>query len=177
MQEIEYEYPKAPKRLPKERKPLPKVSAKRKEQIEKGLFVLKVGQPIKPVSTKQAKIETEKSKVYRLRSEGERPFCRGCRRFDVPLSNSHRIGQVNKEHVANPYNLDTYCIDGGGCHSHYESGRLYLLDNGNDVLEWLAETDFERYRMKCYKMLDRINDDNLSLENLPTWVEQHINSL
>ena len=177
MQEIEYQYPKPAPMAKKVQQPLPKVSAKRKALMDSGLFELKVGKPLKRISAKQAKIETEKSKVYRLRSEGERPFCRGCGRFDVPLSNSHRIGQSNKEHVANPHNLDTYCIDGGGCHSHYESGRLYLLDNGNDVLEWLAETDFERYRMKCYKMIDRINDDNLSLDDLPTWVENHINGL
>jgi len=158
-------------------KPIAKVSEKRKALIESGLFILKVGKPLKRVSAKQAKIENEKSKVYRERSEGERPSCRGCGRFDVPLSNSHRIGQSNKEHVANPNNLDTYCTDGKDCHRLYESGRLYLLDNGNDVLEWLAAADFERYRTKLFKMIDRIQDDNLSLEDLPGWVEQHINTI
>lgn len=159
---------------PKQQKPIRKVSAKRQEQIEKGLVKLTVGKPLKRISPKQAAIEKAKSKVYRLRSEGERPYCQGCGRFDVPLSNSHRIGQTDKEHVANAANLDTYCIDGKNCHNLYESGRLYLLDNGNDVLDWLAETDWERYRAKVWKMLDRINDDNLSLTDLPEWVESHV---
>lgn len=54
---------------------------------------------------------------------------------------------------------------------------MWLLDNGNDVLEWLAETNWERYAAKVFKMIDRINDDNLSSEDLPGWVEVHVLAL
>lgn len=167
-------YPKPEPRPKKQAQPIRKISLKRQAEIESGLFKLKVGKPLKPISKKQARHEREKSQVYRKRSEGERPFCQGCGRFDVPLSNSHRIGQANKKHVANEANLDTLCIGENSCHAKYEAGRIYQLDNGNEILNWLAETDWERYAAKVMKMLDRINDDNLSLEDLPTWVEFHI---
>lgn len=146
--------------------PYPKPDPKPKKQPK----------PLKRITPKQAKIEAEKSKVYRERSEGERPYCQGCGRFDVPLSNSHRIGQANKQHVCNPDNLDTFCIDGGAdsCHQRWECGRVFLLENGDDVLSWLAQTDWQRYAAKIYQSLDRVNDDNLSLEDLPSWYEQHV---
>ena len=172
------EYPKPEKRLPKERRPIPPKSKKRleKEAQEKasGLYQLKVGKPLKRITPKQAKIESEKSAVYRQRSGGEIPFCQGCGRYDKPLSNSHRIGQSNKEHAANAANLDTYCIGNDSCHTKYECGYLFQLDNGNEVLEWLAETDVERYRAKVWKMLDRINEMEYSLDDLPKWVERHV---
>jgi hypothetical protein len=168
------EYLKPEKKPPKLKPQIPAKSKKRIEQEAAGLFKLKVGKPLKRITPKQAKIEAEKSKVYRQRSEGERPFCKGCGRFDVPLSNSHRIGQSNKEHAANPDNLDTLCIGEYSCHTKYECGRVYELDKGGEILDWLAETDWERYRMKVWKMLDRINDDNLSLSDLPEWCESHV---
>lgn len=168
-------FPKSEPRPKKVVTPIPKVSAKRKEQIEKGLFVLKVGKPLKRITAKQAKHEREKSEAYRQRSADARPFCQGCGRYDVPLSNSHRIGQADKTHVANAENMDTYCLE--TCHQAYECGRLYLLDNGNEVFNWLAKTDWERYSSRVFKMIDRINDDNLSLVDLPKWVEHHVNAV
>lgn len=158
--------------LPPAKKPIKQVSDKRQAEMKAGLFKLQAGKPLKRITPKQARIEAEKSKVYRERSEGERPYCQGCGKYGVPLSNSHRIGQANKQHVCNPDNLDSYCLE--GCHTNYESGRLYLLQNGGEVLDWLAQTDWERYRMKVFKMIDRIADDNLSLEDLPEFVEQHV---
>jgi hypothetical protein len=172
------EYLKPEKRSPKERRPIPTKSKKRleKEAQEKasGIFYLKVGKPLKRITTKQGQIEAEKSAVYRQRSEGERPFCQGCGRYDKPLSNSHRIGQSNKEHAANAANLDTYCIGDDSCHTKYECGYIFVLDNGNEVLEWLSETDDERYRIKVWKMLDRIKELDLLLEDLPAWVQSHV---
>ena len=166
--------PKPPPRQKYQPTSIRKVSLKRQAEIEAGLFKLEPGKPLKRISTKQAQHEREKSKVYRERSEGERPFCQGCGSYTSPLSNSHRIGQSNKEHVANKSNLDTFCTDRKNCHMLYESGRIFSLDNGGEVLDWLAATDWERYRIKVFKMLDRINDDNLSLSDLPTWVESHV---
>ena len=165
------EYQGCPK--PTKREPKPKAAIKR-TALKPKPYTLKKPKPIRKVSAKQAKVESEKSKVYRERSEGERPFCRGCGSFTSPLSNSHRIGQADKRHAANPQNLDTYCMDGKDCHNLFADGYLWRLDNGSEVLEWLAETDRERYATKVYKMIDRINDLNLSQDDLPDWVAIHI---
>lgn len=51
---------------------------------------------------------------------------------------------------------------------------MWLLENGNEVLDWLAETDWQRYASKIFKLIDRINESNLSLEDLPAWVDVHV---
>lgn len=176
MQEIEYEYPKAPKRLPKERKPLPKVSAKRKEQIEKGLFVLKVGQPIKRVSKKLAKVEAEKAKMYAEIAKTRPVVCAGCG-TSQRLSRSHRIPQGNWAWKAHPDNIDYLCYGNNGCHEAYEAGYMWRLDNGNEVLIWLRNNSWSHYAAKVRQMEDRIFENSLILEEMPEWVQEHINSL
>ena len=155
----------------KAKKPIAKFSAKRKAEMDAGLFKLQVGKPLKRFTPARQKLENEKHAMYAKEAEEREPFCRGCGTTQN-LSHSHRVSQNNRELIAKPENVDYYCQ--GVCHPAYENGRIYELDNGNDVLDWLANTDGQRYRAKVYKMMDRIADDNLSLEDLPGWVEAHV---
>lgn len=164
-------YPKPEPRPKKVPQPLRQISEKRQKAIKAGLVQLKVGKPLRKFTPQRQKLEKEKHKMYASEAEKRQPFCRGCGTTEM-LSHSHRISQNDRELIAEPENVDYYCQD--VCHKHWESGRVYELDNGNDALDYLAQTDGQRYRAKVYKMLDRIADDNLSLEDLPGWCEAHV---
>lgn len=157
--------------LPRPTKPIAKVSAKRKATIDAGLVKLTVGKPLKRFTPERQRLENEKHKMYASEAETRQPFCRGCGTTQN-LSHSHRISQNDRTQIANPENVDYYCQD--VCHRSWENGRCYLLDNGNEALEFLAGANWEKYAAKVFKMLDRINDDNLSLSDLPSWVEAHV---
>lgn len=152
-------YPKPDPKPKKEPKPLKRTPLKKKPYT------------LRKFTPKRAKLENEKHRMYENEAQQRQPFCLGCGTTQN-LNHSHRITQNDRTQIANPKNVDYYCQD--VCHPNYESGRLYLLDNGNDVLEWLAETDWQRYTSKVFKMIDRIKDDNLSLEDLPAWTENHV---
>lgn len=177
VQEIEYEYPKPASMAKKVRKPLPKVSAKRKALMDSGLFELKVGKPLKRVSTKLAKVEAEKAKMYAELEKTRPAICVGCGTSQA-LSRSHRIPQGNWAWKAHPDNVDYYCMDGANsCHQNYECGYLWRLDNGSEVLEWLRENSWSHYAAKVFQMKERIYENSLILEEMPGWVQNHINSL
>lgn len=170
------EYPKPAPREKKQPNPLPPFSAKRKALMDAGLFVLKVGKPLKRVSAKLAKVEAEKSKMY-AEIENTRPaICAGCGTSQA-LSRSHRIPQGNWAWKANADNIDLFCMDGQNCHQNYECGYLWRLDNGCEVLDWLKENSFEHYRRKVMQMKDRIFENSLILDDMASWVQEHINSL
>lgn len=125
--------------------------------------------PIKRFSEKRAKLEREKIATYKAIKNERPPICRGCgTRF--ALSHSHRIGQRDLTQIANPLNLDYYCMDGNNCHALFERGFVFQLDNGQDVMQWLEETDHERFMSKLFKMSDRIRENQLKVEDLPEWV-------
>ena len=180
---MEYEYPKPPPRAKKEFQPLRRKPIKIKAQPANpdwkqsgNFYVLKSGKPIRKVSAKLAKVEAEKAKMYAELEKTRPAICAGCGTSQA-LSRSHRISQSNWAWKADPDNIDLFCINGQGCHQNYEAGYLWRLDNGNEVLIWLRDNSWSHYAAKVMQMKDQIFENSLILEEMPSWVSNHINSL
>lgn len=128
-----------------------------------------------PVSKKQQRYNKERQKAYQ-EMESHPQYCRGCG-TSQNLSHSHRITQADKRHVANPKAIDFYCLGENSCHTAYENGFLWRLDNGAEVMEWLKETDFDAYRRKRLQMLRRVEESGICIEDLPGWTQEILNEI
>lgn len=141
-------FPKSEPRPKKVATPIPKVSAKRKEQIEKGLYILKVGKPLKQITAKQAKNLAAYEKGKREKYEPDNRVCESCGRSDRGISCSHLVARSHSfELVSEPINHAQQCFV---CSEATESGRFFELKNGLKLLErlWsgLGEAGKQRFR-------------------------------
>jgi hypothetical protein len=154
-------YPKPEPRPAKAKTPLKRTA------LSPGLKRLQPGtKKLKRFTPARQKLEDAKNATYR--GLDRPPCCRGCGSCEN-LSRSHRISQRDRAHIADPENLDVLC---GKCHVAYECGSLFGLDNGQEIMAWLAETDWERYAAKCFQLKDRVEEAGLKPEDLPGWVQE-----
>jgi len=101
----------------------------------------------------------------------ERPnICQGCgSRTMLFLDVSHRIPVGFKEWAADKDNMDLYCRnhDKSGCHDNYERGKIWNLNNGKEVMDWLKYVNEQRFYLKLYQMQDRLKE--YKPEQIPMW--------
>lgn len=172
VQEIEYQYPKPAPRAKKVQQPLKRTPLKpNTDWVKSGKFYV-----LPKVSKKLAKVEAEKAKMYAELAKTRSVVCAGCGTAQR-LSRSHRIPQGNWSWKAHPENIDYLCYGNNGCHEAYEAGYMWRLDNGSEVLDWLKENSWSHYAAKVMQMKDRIFENSLILDEMPSWVSNHINSL
>lgn len=169
-------YPKPEPRAKKQPQPLKRTPIKVKPEVdsEAGKVKLKVVKPIRKFTPERHRLENEKHRMYAREAETRQPYCKGCGTTQN-LSHSHRISQNDRTLIADARNVDYYCQD--NCHPNYENGYLWRLDNGAEVLEYLQEKSHYRYTAKVFQMKDRIYENSLLLEDMPEWVQLHINSI
>ena len=156
------EYLKPPKKEKAKPKPLKKTPIKKKPY------------KIRNMTTGRKKLETAKTKTYACLNKSRQPYCCGCGTTGERLANSHRISQSDRQQISNPTNLDLFCH---GCHSLYENGYLWQLDNGAEIMEWLQETDQQRFTAKAFKIRDRIIENNLNQLEMPEWLQIILKSI
>ena len=64
-------------------------------------------------------------------------------------------------------NIILQCRD---CHKAWEDGRIWLLGNGEEIMEWLRKVNLEYFHIKLYQMQDRAIEMDC-FEELPAWAK------
>ena len=116
---------------------------------------------------KRAELERKMKEAYNKIAEEREPYCEGC--GDPMFEHSHRFPKEYKgyKYIAVPEAIDLYCRV---CHHNYENGRLWLLENGEAVLEYLESVDKDFHARKMAQMDDRFWDDRAyESDNVPGW--------
>lgn len=127
--------------------------AKRKLEAQKGKK--KKHYKIRKVSNKKAKINSQYSKTIAKKfEEMEFAYCQGCGRSDLKCNNSHSIPESWNEDLKNDIdNISYHCQEPAtgkiySCHSIVELGFWDMLDNGEQIKEYILKTDPEYYARK-----------------------------
>lgn len=96
-----------------------------------------------------------RGKAYRaaLKQLADNGHCSGCN-CSEPLTNSHRIpGRLRRDLENDPANIDRYCIN---CHLKCEGGRYEELNNGSEVVTYIAKMDPQYLEIKNLKFEPRM---------------------
>lgn len=121
---------------------------------------------IKPMSQKRAKIQGKMEKAYREIDEERPNQCSSCgvREYE----RSHIIPKSrNRDTISVKENIVLQCRE---CHINWETGKLWLLSNGPEIMNWLKTIDKEYYYTKLYQMQDRAIELDC-FEELPAWAK------
>lgn len=140
------------------------------------------------VTDKRRDLEAEKKEAYKRIDATRPPICEGCDCRGA-LSHSHRFPQAyqNYKYIAVDESIDLYCMGfDNNCHGRYETGRVHQLKNGEAVMNYLMETDYQFFMSKLMKMQQRISEEtkkrwlsnSQGLTAIPEWasrmIEEHI---
>lgn len=135
--------------------------------------------------------EYQKKDAYKRIDASRPPICQGCGCRDF-LSHSHRFPQAyqNYAYIAVDEAIDIYCMERSdyvGCHALYERNHLWKLRNGEEVMNYLMETDYQFFMAKLSKMSQRISEErkkkwlqeSQGLVSIPEWatelIKTHLN--
>lgn len=121
---------------------------------------------LQPMSKARKQIQTKMERVYREIDE-ERPNC--CSSCGInETEHSHLIPKSrDRNMIAVKKNIVLQCRS---CHKAWEDGRIWLLGNGKEIMDWLRGANQEYYFIKLYQMQDRAIEMDC-FDELPTWAK------
>lgn len=129
---------------------------------------VKVAKPsrkkVKQVTSKQDGINREYSAVIAKMDQDLPPLCQSCRKPEY--EHSHLISRRIKEFATDRRNIYKQCR---GCHKNWESGYIWLLGNGRQLMAALLEMSTEHYYTKLYQAQERVVENDVDFETLPAW--------
>lgn len=122
--------------------------------------------PLRIMTPARARKETQLRETLNKIDEKRIRMCYGC--GSNQFEHSHRLpkGQFFS-YIAIEENIDRYCRT---CHKNYEDGRIWLLDNGPEVMAYILKENREYFMKKLFQMKDRLNG-----ETPPQWVQNLFN--
>lgn len=124
---------------------------------------------MKKYSDKRAKIAKRYTIILREINEEREPLCESCGK--PQYEHSHIIPKSRSaELIADKENIIRQCRD---CHINWETGYIWLMDNGDKVMAWLKQKNPEYYMVKAYQMKD--NAEGIS--GLPGWAVRILKEL
>ena len=141
------------------------------------------------MTPKRRDLEAEKKSCYKRIDSSRPPVCEGCGCRGA-LSHSHRFPQAyqNYKYIAVDESIDLYCMGfDNNCHGLYETSRIWVLKNGEDVMKYLMRTDYGFFMAKLTKMSQRIQEEqkkrwlakSQGLVSVPKWatdmISEHLN--
>lgn len=107
------------------------------------------------------------TKVYQEIDESRGMLCEGCE-SNQHLTHSHRVPRGRgKDLVTKKRNIDIYCL---ACHSHVESGKFWLLNNGAEVIRYILKHD-PQGMSRVMKMGDKMVECGVSIKDQQYWTD------
>lgn len=126
---------------------------------------------IKAFSEKRARQEREMKATYAAKRQ---QHCAGCGRRSN-LSRSHTIPRSKRpDLIADPRNIEVLCLD---CHTIHECNRFWMLENGEEMVRYMLQTDRPHAVNRLFKMRDLIILDGLEIDSMPNWVKNVLNEI
>lgn len=105
------------------------------------------------MTAKRAAFEKEKKAAYERISEAREPLCEGCGSSHYEHSHRFPVAFENYRYIGEDESIDLYCRE---CHTNYERGYLFLLNNGAEALEYLRKENEQFFFRKLYQMKDAL---------------------
>ncbi|MCB0526809.1 MAG: hypothetical protein KDC86_19995 [Saprospiraceae bacterium] len=104
---------------------------------------------MKHFTTKRATIERQYQKVKAEIMQERQPCCAGCGTWQGSITFSHRIPRSRRvDLIAEKQNIDLMCP---ACHDKVETGRYDELQNGDEIICYIAENEPELLELKKIK--------------------------
>lgn len=137
--------------------------AKSKSNINtplKAKVSIKTSKPIKSVSSKQSKVNSELQNTYNEIKQTREPICQGCG-LKKPLSFSHTISRKKRKDLQTDIdNIELECFgDSTSCHDiweHLKVPEVFNLLNFDRKMLYIKQKDPELYIRIQQKLQDKI---------------------
>lgn len=126
------------------------------------------------MTPERARLQAKMHEAYEEIANEREPRCQGCPSWNFERSHSIPKDYDNYRFIAEKENIVLLCRQ---CHVNYENGKVFLLDCGEEIMNYLAKADEAFYNRKVAQMVKRLEEYQkknwLAISNgtifIPTW--------